>query len=125
MPNKPFRLNVFWPNILDEMSSREAAKQGWYAALFAGGMTIIGVIAQYTEINSLIDVGIICLIGYGCLKMSRIAAISGLVYTLGNGVFKYITHSTFGLMPLLAIFFVNAVRGTFKFNKIIKRRKRI
>jgi hypothetical protein len=111
-------VNALWPKIHDEASAREAAKQGWSAALVSGGITLLMVATKNTPIASLIDVGFMCLIGYGCLKMSRAAAIIGLLFTLSNGVYKYIVHSTFGLMPLFAIFFVNSIRGTFLFHKI-------
>jgi hypothetical protein len=116
--NKPPRANVFWPSIVDELSAREAAKQGWVAALFMSGFTLLMVITKYTTMASLVDVGIMCLIGYGCLRMSRVAAICGFSYTLFNAGYKYIMHSSVGIMPIFAIFFINAIRGTFLFHKM-------
>ena len=120
MANKTSRGNIFWPYINDETSAREAAKQGWYASLISGGITLIMVVLGATSSWSLVDVGLLCLIGYGCLKMSRIAAILGLIYCIFNGIDKYIVHSTFGLMPLFAIFYINSIRGTYKFYEIKK-----
>ncbi len=116
MFNKALKGNFFWPRIYDEVSAREAAKQGWTAALFSGGITILMIAFGSTPMSSLVDVVIICFIGYGCLKMSRTAAIVGLVYVIFNGVYKYTTHNTFGLMPLFAIFYINSIRGTFNFH---------
>jgi len=114
------KTNIFWPIINDEASAREAAKQGWYAALFSGGATLIAIISKSTPYSSLFDVFIICLIGFGCLKMSRTAAIFGLAYTIFNAGYKYAVHSTFGIMPLFIIFFITATRGSFKFHNMKK-----
>lgn len=120
MINKKSKGIIFWPYIHDEASAREAAKQGWIAALLIGGTTLLMVTIGSMPTSNLVDVVLICLIGYGCLKMSRTAAIFGLIYTLSNGVYKYVVHSTFGMMPLFAIFFVNSVRGTFNLHKMKK-----
>lgn len=117
--------NIFWPYIDDESSAREAAKQGWYAALLSGGITLIMVVLGATSYCSLVDVGLMCLIGYGCLKMSRVAAILGLIFCIVNAIDKYIVHSTFGLMPLFAIFYVNSIRGTCKYYKIKKNKSAV
>ena len=117
MKNRSSKLGAFWPNIIDEPSAREAGKQGWVAALFAGGITLFCVLTKTTPLSSLFDVGIICLIGFGCLKMSRVASTLGLVYTIFSGLYKYCVHSTFGLMPLFAIFFINSMRGSFYFHR--------
>ena len=116
MFNKTSKGNIFWPRIYDDVSAREAAKQGWVAALVSGGITFIMVVFSATPMSSLVDVFLICFIGYGCLKMSRTAAIVGLVYTIFNGVYKYTMHNTFGLMPLFSIFYINSIRGTFYFH---------
>lgn len=120
MFNRTSKGNVFWPNIYDEASAREAAKQGWFAALFSGGVTLLMVVFGSTPASSLFDVILLCFIGYGCLKMSRVAATIGLIYTIFNGGYKYIMHSTFGLMPLFAIFFINSIRGTYNFHTMKK-----
>ncbi|WP_207678901.1 hypothetical protein [Desulfonema magnum] len=116
MFNKASKENIFWPGIYDKVTAREAAKQGWTAALFSGGITLLMIVFGGAEIMNLLDVALICLIGYGCLKMSRTAAIAGLVYTISNGIYKYSVHKTLGLMPLFAIFYINSVRGTFYFS---------
>lgn len=81
--------NFFWPRIYDDVSAREAAKQGWAAALVSGGITFLMVVFSATPMSSLVDVFLICFIGYGCLKMSRTAAIVGLVYTIFNSFYHY------------------------------------
>lgn len=86
MFNKASKGNIFWPRIYDEVSAREAAKQGWTAALFSGAITLLMVVFGGTQMSSLVDVVLICFIGYGCLKMSRTAAIVGLVYVIFNGI---------------------------------------
>ncbi|MGP8154552.1 MAG: hypothetical protein ACLQBQ_10530 [Smithella sp.] len=35
---------IFWPNIIDEGTEQEAAKQGWIASLFISAITIFSII---------------------------------------------------------------------------------
>ena len=82
-------LGLFWPNVIDESSAREAAKQGWYVSLFSGAVSIFSIIVGWTSVWSFVDVILICLAGYGCLKMSRTAAIFGLLLCIVNIYEKY------------------------------------
>ena len=45
--------NFFWPRIYDDVSAREAAKQGWVAALVSGGITFLMVVFSATPMSSL------------------------------------------------------------------------
>jgi hypothetical protein len=113
---------IFWSNIVDETSAREAAKQGWYASLCIAAMTIVGIFLGWTSAWSALDVMGISLVGFGCLKMSRVAAILGVILCILNGVDKYIVRHTIGMMPIFTLFFLNATRGTLEFHKLRKMR---
>ncbi|MGP8154551.1 MAG: hypothetical protein ACLQBQ_10525 [Smithella sp.] len=52
--------------------------------------------------------------------MSRVVAIIGILLCVYNGIDKYIAKNTFRMMPIFAIFFLNAARGTFKYRDIMK-----
>lgn len=111
-------MNILWPNISDEKTTLEAAKQGWVASIFIAAMTILSIIVGWTSVMSVVDVVLISLIGFGCFKMSRIAAVLGVILCIYNGIDKYIEKNTVGMMPIFTLFFINAARGTFKYHKI-------
>lgn len=111
-------MNVLWPNISDEKTALEAAKQGWVASIFIAAFTILSIIVGWTSVMSVVDVVLISLIGFGCFKMSRVAAIFGIIICIYNGFDKYIERHTLGMMPIFILFFVNAARGIFKYHDI-------
>ena len=112
--------DFFWTDIHDEKSARDAAKLGWYCALFMVGSTLFFILVGDLPILYYVDIVSYCLIGYGCLKMFRVASIVGLILVFGEMYYKYIAHGTLGLTPLFALCYVNAIRGTFYFAKLKK-----
>ena len=109
-----------WPNIQDEKSAKDASKLGWYAALFSAAATLFSIIVGNLPPLNYVDVVLSCIIGYGCLKMFRIAPIIGVLITLFEMWYKYQNHGTFGIMPLFVLYYVNAIRGTWYLSKLQK-----
>ena len=107
-----------WPDVKDERSARDAAKLGWFGALFMAGITLFSIVIGNLPSLNYVDVVLSCLIGYGCLNMFRVAAISGLILVIAEMLYKYNAHGTFGMMPLFALYYANAIRGTFYFAKM-------
>jgi hypothetical protein len=121
-----------WPEIIDEDSARKAAQYGFIASAWLSLVTLVcalldrlGILSTGISPSSLlIDAALFALIGYGILRMSRFAALSGLLIYVTEAILDYFhggrIHWPAALFVLL---FVNGVRGTF-FNGRMKRKKR-
>lgn len=123
-------LQIFWPPIFDVVTAKKAAKQGFVAAIFISGITALPLIYRIvssqsydaTEIFSSILGNIVpmTLIAFWINRMSRIASISALVLSCGEMLYKISVHNTAGMYPLFIIFFINSIRGTFIYHKLLK-----
>ncbi|NEZ68341.1 hypothetical protein D0962_37410 [Leptolyngbyaceae cyanobacterium CCMR0082] len=115
--------------------ARKASRQGVFASLLISGITLVMVlsslsgdlpedISSVANIASLPDVFISLLIAWGIHRMSRIAAISGLVlHVISRLVVYQLTDVDYTLFDMvlasaLAWCFLNAVRGTFAYHRL-------
>lgn len=125
-----------WPPIDDVSDSIKVARSGSAAAFLCAIVT--GALTWFsTKGHSLIeglsalayiDAVIFLIVGFGILKMSRIAALAGLgIYIWG----KYDLWQTMGpsafrapyLIILFTIYFINSVRGTFAYHSMKEKGK--
>lgn len=129
--------NGFWVTIDSMEAARQAAKQGvWAAGLIATITTVLILVSMAMggspEVIPVLnawafwDVGLFVAVGWGIHKMSRVAAIAGLIlYILGQVVMRISNPalSTGGLVfaGLFVLAFVNAIRGTFAYHAFRKR----
>jgi hypothetical protein len=115
------------PSITDKLSAKKAAKHGIWASLFCSCTTILVVFInaiglKILEVSylALIDAVIFGIIAFGIYKMSRSAAIIGLVYYLYGRISMYIIEGSLGKPYYIIIFiimFINSIRGTFLYHK--------
>jgi hypothetical protein len=119
-----------WPSITDEESARKAAKQGVIAAGFVAVITALFAtisMAGTTVMNisawAYIDAVIFAAIAFGIYKMSRTAAVLGLLLYLLEKLMMLssIRPASIFLIGILIIAFVNSVRGTFAYHRIISQ----
>ncbi|NJO79148.1 MAG: hypothetical protein HC827_11930 [Cyanobacteria bacterium RM1_2_2] len=124
--------NGFWDKIDSLETARQAANQGvWAAGLVAAittGLILVSMaMGEVPEgmpaINAWAfwDVGLFVAIGWGIRKMSRVAAVAGLVlYILEQVVMRIsnpaLSTSGFFVTGLLILAFTNAIRGTFAYH---------
>jgi len=112
----PGPLAWLWPKITDVKSARSAARQGFGAAMFLAVWTVYTVLVGYVSYSSFVDAAIFALIGWRLYRMSRAAAVVGLVVFGGERIFQWFEHGTAG-NPLMILFlflaFANSIRGTF------------
>jgi hypothetical protein len=113
--------------------AQRVGRQGTWAACILAGMTgifalasILGVLPKGLLISGwgLVDAALFGIIAWGIYRMSRVAAVAGLVFYIVEQVIAIATSDTkkgFGIVAILMIMaFFNAVRGTFAYHRLRK-----
>lgn len=117
---------AFWPSLRTSESVDKAIQQGVVASLICAAITTVIIVLAMTGVMQLFgigpeaffDVAIFCAIAFGIWKKSRVAALSGLLFYLLQQAFTVIEQGRFSiLMILFTLFFVNSVRGTFRWHQ--------
>ncbi|MFQ5542066.1 MAG: hypothetical protein ACE5E2_04490, partial [Candidatus Binatia bacterium] len=125
------RKHSLWPKITDLESAKDAARQGFWAAIIVAGITAaIGILAsegfqlvgfEVDALEVLYTAMLFAFIAWGIQRMSRAAAIAGLtLYVLD----RISTWSVYGFTnPVLPVIFtlgfINSTRGTFAYHKMM------
>jgi hypothetical protein len=124
--------HILWPKLDDARAAKKAARQGAYYAFFVVGLYAISVIRHLTRPTEnlfkfdgsayVIESAVLLVIGFFIFRLSRAAAViglifylSGLAFSLSVGHFRVIA---FSFWILWAVFFVNSVRGTFAYRRL-------
>lgn len=126
-PKAPKKQNWIWPQITDSESARSAAHGARTAALLCAGLTLVFTVLAMAGIEffqslglnawSLADVVLFLLVAWGIHRMSRTAAVLGLLLYVaeklmaGNGAKGIIMTIVFTLL------FIGGVRGTFAYHQ--------
>lgn len=123
--------NSLWPDIDSLESARETANQGFWAAILVAVFTTIMVLvtSQTGSMDNLppmnawsfIDVGIYVAIALGIRKMSRIAAVCGLLLYSIDRIYLWSQTGANGSVVLSIFFmlaFIHGVRGTFAYHRL-------
>lgn len=120
--------NWIWPSIFDKESARQVARQGIWAAVFVASITALfatisltGTTIVQVDAWAYIDAVFFALIAFGIYKMSRIASILGLLLYLFERAYMWSTIGPkgLGMAAIIILAFVNSVRGTFAYHKVI------
>jgi hypothetical protein len=112
---------AMYPTITDEMSAKKAASYGYLAAALSSGINLVAVLAGWLSQSALFDVLIMSIIGFFIYKMSRVAAVAGLLYSFFN-VFVSLTmmeERNIALLLFFILYFLSAVRGTFAYRNYL------
>jgi len=115
-----------WPKITDVESSKKAAKQGILVFVFCIVVTSVALIMSYFQnkavlgMNSyaLVDLVLFVIIAFGMYKMSRLAAVCGLIlYVIERIVtVNNMNGVSFIVMFVLIMMLINCIRGTFAYH---------
>lgn len=117
--------NWMWPSITDRDSARQAALQGMWAAYWCAGITtavalagMAGLRALPVGAEALFDAAIFAAIGWGISRMSRCAAVAGLLLYVAERILMWQVNGPVGIFMAVAftLCFIGAVRGTFAFH---------
>lgn len=121
--------NFWWPEITDLKTAKHVAYYGIWAALVNAGLTTFFVVlglfgVRIVEIDflAMIDVVIFLLIAFGIYKLNKIAAVAGLLFYILEVLLSISSNGfSFGFMRIFLVFlYINAVRGTFIYHKLLK-----
>lgn len=116
------------PDVESESAIRTVCNTAMGISFAIAGFTVLAVLAQWLSGTtivpfSLVDAGIFTLTGAGIGRLSRIAAVVGLVFYVVEQAYGYLTG--FGGFPILPILFtclfVGAVRATFAYGRLRKK----
>jgi hypothetical protein len=128
---------MWWPPVTYREGAREAARLGAGAAAFVAGVTaLFSVLAIFgAQIftgfspTSLVDAGLFAIVAWRTYRMSRSWAVVGLSLFIVERAYSIYAHGmtamagfVVGILLLLA--FVNGVRGTFAYHKMVTQPSR-
>ena len=120
---------IFWPRVVDAESARKAANAGFSAAAIVAAVTCLVVVVGMLGKEpagpdalgpwALLDVAAFAGIAWGIRRLSRTAAVLGLLLFLAERVYAFSTGAQTGsvIAVLLALWFLHGVRGTFAFHR--------
>lgn len=122
--------NSWWPQIHDAKSARTAAKQGMWASFGCAGATALVSFLSGSGMpliegvgpNAWVDAALFAILGMGIGRMSRAAAVGGLVlYIVERVAMSRTAGFVVGFSPLMFVAicacFIHGVRGTFAFRR--------
>lgn len=134
------KIQGFWPKIDSMETAKAVARQGAWAALFVAlftaALTVVSMVAGNLPENlpqpdawSFWGVGLFVAIGWGIYRMSRIAAVAGLViYSLEQIMLRLdnpsLAASGWLVAGLFVLAFVHGVRGTFAYHALRRQQLR-
>ena len=113
--------DFFWPAIKDLESAKKAAEQGFMAAILYLILSF-GVVLS-AQPQKLLDILVVALCGYlAKRKQSRIAAVLGALMMAPEVLFSLQGGDMLRVLTacILMLLFVNAVRGTFMYQRYAK-----
>ncbi len=123
-------MNWIWPGIQNLDDAKGAAGNGvgvaFFVALVTGIVTYLqtsGRMNLFPQIgpSAYIDAGLFLVIGVGILRMSRIAALAGLLLYIAEQYFMIKSGGRFGVaMIFFTLAFISSVRGTFAYHDMSK-----
>ena len=109
----------FWPSIKDMESAKKAAEQGLMAAALYFVLSFGHFLSSEHFIAAGLGVLVVTVCGYGARRMSRVAAVAGLIFVV-PGVWGTASQGqTIAMLSMIVIslLFFNAVRGTFLYHR--------
>ncbi len=125
--SQPKKTNLL-PEVEGAEAAKKAAKGGMWAAFFVAGVTTLFAIlamngtTPVAGINgaALLDAAVFIGIGIGIGRLSRIAAVAGLVIYIAERLYMMSLNGPAGLWMTIALtlVFINSVRGTFAYHRI-------
>lgn len=121
------------PRIESLSDAQEVGRQGTWTACFVAGMTaLFALVSMFAPLPlgfpvsgwSLIDAVIMGIIAWGIHRLSRIAALAGLIYYIIGQVYMFSAsagkYKVSFITILITLAFVNSVRGTFAYHRLQK-----
>jgi hypothetical protein len=117
------------PMIMDARSAKDVARWGYYAAFVVAALTALYSLLSLAGLHhsALVDAVLFVIIGIGIRKMSRFAAIAGLLLYLSEVAWRFQYFGVKSLAPLTLLWtgvlifcFVQGIRGTYAYRRIFQ-----
>jgi hypothetical protein len=112
---------LLWPDVSDLVAVETAARNGMYVSFFIAGVTVLFAVIGWTPRIAIIDAVLFAAIGIGIRKMSRIAAIAGLILYASEQLFSIAQGRIGANIILVVIFtgaFLSAVRAAWAYPRL-------
>jgi hypothetical protein len=132
-PSKRKTGSGWWPEVDSSDGAKGAAHQGAGSAVIVAGVTTLFSVLAIFGVQilpgfspaSLIDAGLFAIVAWRIYKMSRIWAVLGLVFFVGERVYSLYLRGLTGagglVVGVILLFgFISGVRGTFAYQKLSK-----
>lgn len=125
------RFDWIWPAIIDIETSKKASRQGFWAAAYCSGATVLLVILNQLNIQildlslwALLDASIFALIAWGIDRMSRTASVFGIALYIFERIDMWSQYGPKNpvMAIIITLMFIHSIRGTFLYHKFIKER---
>ncbi len=112
-------LELLWPNVPDLVTAERWAEYGMSASFAVATITAVFVLFNRAPRAALIEAVPFIAIGFGIRKMSRIAAVAGLVfYIIDQVIVAMQGRIGDGLYAVIFIgMFLRGIRGTFAYRE--------
>jgi hypothetical protein len=120
-------LNWLWPQITDSESARSAARGGRTAAIICAAVTLVFTMIAISRIKfsqglgltvlSLADVFLFGIVAWGIHRMSRTAAVLGLLLYGAERLMAGNATKAIYFTIVLTLLFINGIRGTFAYHQ--------
>jgi len=119
----------YWPDVSDLDGAKLAVRNGMWYAVFVAGVTALfaflalaGVKFMGIKADALLDAALFAGIAYGLSRYSRIAAVAGFALFVLEKIYMLVTTGkvmSVGILGvIIALGFLNAVRGAFAYAKL-------
>ncbi len=109
-----------WPDFYSEKDARDMSKAGVFCCAWMAALIGISGIINYSGngntgllIFGIVDVFIYSLLGYGILKMSRVAVSAALIYFIVEIIWSFIERGKIGLAPIFTWYFIQSNRAIY------------
>ena len=117
----------FWPQITDSESARSAARGARTAAILCAGFTLISPLvvmpgAKFSQspgltVLSLVDVFLFGILAWGIHRLSRTAAVLGLLLYVAERLMAGNFAKGIYLTIVITFWFISGIRGTFAYHQ--------
>lgn len=116
--------DLFWPAIHDKHAAKAAVRNGYWTAYTIAVLTFVLIVYRAVIGNHQSDtypydlayVLLMTVVGYFISRMSRTAAVTGLLICIFELLLGYLDRGSVGIYVLFTLFMINAVRGSFVYN---------
>ena len=117
---------LLWPDVHRESDLKSVADRRMWVSFLIAGVTTFFAIFQWVPVSAILDAAIFVAVGFGIRKLSRTAAVVGLVlYSAGQlyMIFKGKGGYNLVLLIIFSAVFLSCVRATFAFHRMKKQKQ--